>query len=475
MRRSTLQRVSLALTLLSLCAGTKSRAAEYVPLALHPENPHYFLWRDRPAILITSGEHYGAVLNRAFDFQTYLATLQTHGFNLTRTFSGAYCEPVGAFKIENNTLAPASGNLLCPWARSDVSGYAGGGNRFDLTRWDDQYFQRLTEFVREAGKRDIVVELVLFCPFYEDTMWELSPMNARNNVNGIGGIARTEVYTLGNGGLLAAQDAMVRRIVPALQNCDNLYFEICNEPYFGGVTEDWQSHIAQTITQAESGLPHKHLIAQNIANQSKKVESPNPSVSILNFHYAKPPRAVTENYQLNRVIADDETGFAGEDRVKPYRLEAWDFLLAGGAVYSNLDYSFTVGHEQGNAPINAPGGGGPELRKQLQILKRFLQGFGFIRMKPDDTVVKGSLPKGVTVRMLSEPGRAYAGYVNGNGLTELIVELPAGECQANWVNTKTGRAEKIEWFRHGGGLRTLQLPTYLDDIAVRIQLVPRTS
>ena len=464
-----MRRLSFFRMLPVLLAATSVLAAAPDPIALHPQNPHYFLWRDKPTILITSGEHYGAVLNRAFDFKLYLGTLQSSGFNLTRTFSGAYCEPVGAFKIERNTLAPAQGNLLCPWARSEQSGYAGGGNKFDLAQWDRQYFQRLTDFVGEAGKRGIVVELVLFCPFYEDTMWVLSPMNARNNVNGIGGLQRTDVYTLKDGDLLAVQDAMVQQVVQALQEFDNVYYEICNEPYFGGVTEEWQGHIAQTIVKAESGFAKKHLIAQNIANKSKKVENPNPNVSIFNFHYAKPPVTVAQNYQLNRVIADDETGFAGEDRVKPYRLEAWDFIVAGGAAFSNLDYSFTVGHEQGDATINAPGGGGPELRQQLQILKEFIQGLDFIRMKPDDSVVKSKPPKGVTARVLCEPGRAYAAYVNGNSLAELSLELPTGEYTAEWVDTKTGAVEKTESFRQDEGSHTLPVPKYAEDIALRIQ------
>jgi hypothetical protein len=265
------------------------------------------------------------------------------------------------------------------------------------------------------------------------------------------------------------QDAMVRRIVDALKDFDNVYYEICNEPYFGGVTEEWQNHIAQTIVQAAAGLPKRHLIAQNIANKSKKIENPNPSVSIFNFHYAKPPVAVTENYQLNKAIGDDETGFAGEDRVKPYRLEAWDFLVAGGAVYSNLDYSFTVGHEQGDARINAPGGGGSELRQQLQILKEFIQGFDFVRMKPDDTAIKAKLPKGTTARVLCQPGQAYAIYVNGYDLAELALELPAGEYKAEWLNTKTGQVEKTESFKHRGGPHTLPVPRYTDDIALRIR------
>ena len=453
----------------SILLGDDTSTAQQAPISLHPENPHYFLWRGRPTVLITSGEHYGAVLNRAFDYRKYLDTLQSHGFNLTRTFSGAYCEPPGAFNIERNTLAPAKSDLLCPWARSSTPGYANGGNKFDLKAWDPAYFQRLGDFVVEAGKRGIVVEMVLFCPFYEDSMWALSPMNVRNNVNGIGDVPRTEVYTLLHKDILAVQVEMVQRIVAALKDCDNVYYEICNEPYFGGVTEEWQAHVAGTIASAEAGLGHRHLIAQNIANNTKRVDKPDPHVSIFNFHYAKPPVTVAENYHLNKVIGDDETGFAGEDRVRPYRLEGWDFILAGGAVFSNLDYSFAVGHEQGDARINAPGGGGPELRRQLQILKGFIEGLDFIRMGPEESVIKGELPTGVTVRVLCDQGRAYALYVNGNGLTTMSLDMPSGSYGIEWVNTKNGRIEKAESVRHNGGTLTLQAPEYHDDIALRIK------
>src|SRR5262245_32643879 len=119
------------------------------PLALHPDNPHYFFFRGKPAILVTSGEHYGAVLNLDFDYRKYLQTLAADRLNLTRTFSGAYFEPPGAFNIARNTLAPARDRYLGPWARSDTPGFAHGGNKFDLTRYDDAYFRRLREFVAE--------------------------------------------------------------------------------------------------------------------------------------------------------------------------------------------------------------------------------------------------------------------------------------------------------------------------------------
>ena len=65
-------------------------------LRLYPDNPHYFLFRGKPAVLITAGEHYGAVLNLDFDYVRYLDELKACGFNLTRTFSGTYPEVGGA-------------------------------------------------------------------------------------------------------------------------------------------------------------------------------------------------------------------------------------------------------------------------------------------------------------------------------------------------------------------------------------------
>src|SRR6187401_496390 len=56
-------------------------AAPREPIRLHPENPHYFLWRGQPTLLITAGEHYGAVMNLDFDGGRYLDELKAHRFN----------------------------------------------------------------------------------------------------------------------------------------------------------------------------------------------------------------------------------------------------------------------------------------------------------------------------------------------------------------------------------------------------------
>lgn len=475
----------LALLALFLLAPLGGAAAEPpVPLALHPDNPHYFLFRGQPTVLITSGEHYGAVVNQDFDYRKYLDALAADKLNLTRTFSGAYVEPQGAFNIAKNTLAPAAGRFLAPWARSDEPGYPGGGPKFDLERWDEAYFARLKDFVAHASKVGVVVELNLFCPMYEEMQWKLSPMNPANNVQGVGPSDRTHVYTLDkHQGLLAVQEELTKKIVGELAEFDNVYYEICNEPYFGGVTLDWQHHIADVITTAEHHLARPHLISQNIANNTAKIEKPHPEISVFNFHYAVPPDAVAENFGLDKVIGDNETGFAGTSD-DTYRMEGWDFILAGGGLYNNLDYSFVVGHEDGtfDYPDSQPGGGSAALRQQLRTLLDFIQGFDLVKLKPDNAVIKGPLPAGLSARALVEPGQAYAVYVrplkgkDGDAkpekLAALTLELPAGKYQAAWISPASGQTLAEEAFEHAGGEKKLAAPAFSPDVALRVTKTP---
>ncbi|WP_422927864.1 hypothetical protein [Singulisphaera sp. PoT] len=434
------------------------------PIELHPENPHYLRYQGRTTVLVTSGEHYGSVLNLDFDFIPYLDALKASGLNMTRLFSGTYREVPGSFNIKENNLAPAPGRYLPPWIKV-------GEDKYDLDRFNPAYFDRLKQFLRAAEERGIVVEYVFFCPFYEDVLWDIDPMNAKHNVNGVGAVPGNEVFTLKHPELVARHEAFVRKVVAELKDVNNLYYEVCNEPYFGGVTREWQDRIIATIIDAEKVSLKKHLIAQNIANDKAKIESPNPAVSIFNFHYATPPDTVAMNYELKRPLGDDETGFRKTGDLV-YRVEGWEFMLAGGAIYNNLDYSFSTTHADGTAEVSdpTPGGGGPRLRKQLGILKRFLDGFDLLRMAPDITLIRGGVPDKVTPRVLAEAGKQYAVYLSGGKRVSLEVDLPAGAYHAEWLDTRSGEVVKVVDLevKEGSGLIQLNSPDFEEDIALRI-------
>ncbi|MCC6539736.1 MAG: hypothetical protein IT162_19465 [Bryobacterales bacterium] len=473
MFRATPWLCSLALLLLPALTSA-------APIRLHPDNPHYFLWKRKPAVLITSGEHYGAVLNRAFDYRRYLATLAADRLNLTRVFAGSYREVPGNFGIASNTLAPAPGDYLSPW--KEVS-----GGKFDLTQWNPAFFQRLKRFVAEAARRGVSVELVLFCPFYEENMWAVNPMNAANNVNGIGaGVKRDQVLSLSDARLTEVQVSLVRKIVQELRGADTLYYEICNEPYFQGVTLEWQERIAQTIAETEAGFAKKHLIAQHWANGSKTVDRPNAHVGLYNFHYSRPPESVAMNRHLRRAIGNNETGFDGNADAT-YRIQGWEFLLAGGALYNNLDYSFTVGHEDGTftPPASTPGGGSSTLRRQLSYLRAFFAAIPFAQMEPVTTVTVST----GAVRALAKPdGSVAALYLHHGRIvkdakpryqvdaasaarTLTLRNLPAGRYAVIWRNPHTGAELRGAEFSATGAETQVNTPEYSEDIAAVITRV----
>ena len=56
-------------------------------IRLHPDNPRRFLWRGKATFLLGSTEHYGALLNTAFDYERYFDEIASMGLNTSRIFA----------------------------------------------------------------------------------------------------------------------------------------------------------------------------------------------------------------------------------------------------------------------------------------------------------------------------------------------------------------------------------------------------
>jgi len=406
----------IILMVYTLVAGYIACAQPGGSLKLSNCNPHYAEFRGEPVLLLGSTEHYGAVINLDFDYVKYLDQLQNEGFNLTRTWNGIYREDTNSFGITNNTLAPKTGRFISPWMRSETPGYHLDGNKFDLNRWDEKYFDRLKDFVAQAEKRGIVVEIGLFCFFHFESTWNLSPMNPKNNINHLPEITRQEALTLLHPEYLKVQEAYIRKIVTELKDFDNIFYELINEPYSGlmfhsiDVKQDWQDWVAGIIVDTEKNFGNKHLLQQNIPTGIKPYNNPNPNVSILSFHYAVGDDAAL-NYPLNKLLNDGETGFAGPYE-HPYRQEAWHFFLNGGGMFNHLDYSFIAGYEDGTyqMPESSPGWGGKKLRNQFIVLKNFFRALDFVNMKPDTSLLAGFGNKRIEKSVFAKKDSVYVAY-----------------------------------------------------------------
>ena len=193
----------------------------------------------RPVMLRTATEHYGAILNAAFDYVPYLDLLAGSGGNLTRTF--VLFRELQSAVNPYSTCKPESIDYLAPYARVDAGRddpvALDGQPRFDLDRWDERFFARLHDCVGRAGALGVTVELTLFSNTYADAVWGLNPLHQANNVNDLSPIHWTEHTTARCLDRLERHLALVDKIVFECRDHPNVIFEPCNEPGAGAPVE----------------------------------------------------------------------------------------------------------------------------------------------------------------------------------------------------------------------------------------------
>lgn len=398
-------------------------------------HPGLLAWDGTPRVFVGSGEHYGALINRAFDYRRYLDAVAADGLDHIRLFLGTYRELPGQFGIVGNTLAPDEDDLGLAWRR-DASG------RYDLAVPDPAHLERLGAILAAAAARGIVVGLCLFCPCYADEQWLVHPFHPRNNRQGAGtdadGTPRPRGRQLAAADLRPWQGVLLDAVLPVAAATGGAYIELCNEPYVVATApadraamDDWQAWLAREIHARAPALP----IAINLGNRAVALpDGLPPGIAIATVHYPT-PEAAWLNRDRGIVLAGDETGFQGQDDAV-YRRQAWEFLLAGGGVFSHLDYAFTAASPEGRAAIPAglPGWGGPSLRRQLAFLRRLLADCDRPRMRPCPELLDIALPAGVRATALGIPGRQALIHLAGwpGGGPRLC--LPGGDWELRWID-----------------------------------------
>src|SRR5579872_7454017 len=198
------------------------------PIRIHPENPKCFEFRGKPLALLTATEHYGAVMNRPFRFERYLADAAEKRITLTRLFV-LFRELQNAMN-PYSTCKPESPDYIAPFLRTGPGTAQDGQPKFDLDRWNPEFFDRLHRFLSLASDYGIIVEVTLLSNTYAPNIWALNPVNHANNVNGLEEIEWPDYLTMRHPKLFECQAAHVRKIVEETKQYDNIVYEICNEP-----------------------------------------------------------------------------------------------------------------------------------------------------------------------------------------------------------------------------------------------------
>lgn len=239
------------------------------PLRVLPSNPRWFADGSGKAVVLV-GSHVwqnlqdnGLIIRGAtsnpppvFDYNGYLDTLARHGHNFFRMWRWETTQWTD--KYTGNEVKYCTPH---PWVME--------GGKFDLTRFDEAYFRRLRERVKAAGDRGIYVSVMLFEGWeiqFSDA-WGHHPFHGPMNRNGVeadadGDGLGVEFNTLQDTPMgkrvLALQEAYVRKVIEAVNDLDNVLYEIANEATTASTA--WQYHMIRFVKQVERGMAKQHPV-----------------------------------------------------------------------------------------------------------------------------------------------------------------------------------------------------------------------
>jgi hypothetical protein len=489
----------IALALIAATACTNS------PVKVSPTNPHYFFYKGKPLVLITSDHHYGAIIDRDFDYAKYLNYLSQNGMNLTRIYPGGMFEPPDKYQ-KGNPLGPLPGRQLLPWAKSDQTGantlLAEPGQasfKYDLDKWNPEYFDRLRSFIELAGRKNIIVEVPFFNGMYADC-WPLMPMYHENNIQNIGHYEEKDcgLFTTGdlrNQDVMKYQKAYITKITTELNKFDNLIYDICDEPSLQGLPVSgiiflpdsqvipWVEEMKNAFLHTEESLPKKHLLGQTVQNLSPDF-SIEPWCSWLPTEYVKPAeKALNLNYQNNKPLINVESNYFGMSLTKnsydvdAVRLEGWWFMLGGGAGCINLNGEYHRSQEDGGTNTKSI------IVPQKRILLNFMNSLNLEGLTRFNDF--SGIPSDAFCSILSDNKKQFALYLfhgtyesewgahfipaTGNYQDSPVLnKVPAGNYKLEWIDPSSGSVKQSENIRWSGGDLTLKTPGYTLDIAMRM-------
>jgi hypothetical protein len=142
-----------------------------------------------------------------------------------------------------------------PWARTGPGVAKDGKPKFDLTRFDPEFFDRLRARVIAAGERGIYVAVM----FFDGWAIHLSPapdhvkghpFHVKDNMNGVGieSILDYQVLPL-DPKVQELQETYLRRVVDVVHDLPNVLYEVANESSGGGSADaEFAAVLGQTGT-----------------------------------------------------------------------------------------------------------------------------------------------------------------------------------------------------------------------------------
>lgn len=422
-------------------------------LRVHSDNPRYFTDDSGQAIYLTGSHTWNNAVDMGpvdppepLDFPAHIQWLKGQGHNFIRLWTWE----LPRWDTARNKNKPPYNHHIAPlcYLRTGPGLALDGKPKFDLTKVNPAYLERLRARVGFAAENGIYVSVMLFEGWgnqFLSNSYEISPFNSFNNVNGIDGDpdedgVALEVHQLAVPEITKIQKAYVKRVLEELNGFDNLLYEIGNEIHASST--NWQYDMIRFIKDYEKGLPKQHPVGMTYQHKlgvnKTLFDSPadwiSPNDVVL--YRDNPPPA-----DGSKIIIADTDHFWG---IGGNATWVWKSFLRGlNPVFMDTVDDSVLSRDSEKVDAES-------IRKAMGATLEWSRRINLTTMEPRGELTNSNY-------CLADPGREYLVFAP-SGMGKVILELPSGNYRFLWYDTVSASETVVKNFKHPGGIRKIQIP-----------------
>jgi Family of unknown function (DUF6298)/Putative collagen-binding domain of a collagenase len=430
-------------------------SVEYNPLKVSKINPRYFTDANGKAVYLTGSHTWNNLVDMIdvsnpvpFDYLAYLDFLKEYNHNFYRLW---------AWELLNwdtrETKYSNPGNYLVspqPWLRSGPGTANDGEPVFDLTKFNESYFNRLRERVEEAQNYGFYVSIMLFEGWgiqFSPDAYRNHPFYPLNNINELGldtaESVRLEIHELKHERVLEIQEMYVKKVLETVNDLDNVLFEISNENH--PLSTEWQYHMIRFIKDYEMLLGNQHPVGmtfqykggdnQTLFDSPADWVSPNPDGG----YRDDPPEA-----DGSKVIVTDTDHLWGIGGNIDW---VWKSFLRGmNSIFMDMyDAKVIASSQNFQDSVWAD-----LINRNLGYTRHYADRMDLINMLPS-----GKLSS--TNYCLANIGKEYLVYMPSDSTISLNLKDVSGQFEVEWFDPSSGKTENSDDIQ-GGNMQEFTSP-----------------
>jgi chitodextrinase len=421
------------------------------PLKVSASNPRYFVDANGNPIVLAGSHTWNDLQDwgmngspQALNFTAYLNFLASHGHNFTllwRTELPVFCGLDTGLIATNFKVVPQ------PYLRTGPGNATDGGLQFDLTQFDQSFFNRVRSRVQQLGASGIYAGVYFYTGEWLNTFrcsGDGYPLTWTNNVNGIddGGGIGSVTMTAPNA-LTNIQDAYVNKMVDTLNDLPNVVWIVSEESPVGSTW--WNQHQISHLRAYEGGKPLQHPIGWAVM-----ADNSDATIYNSNADWVAPAARIspvttcgtgTPACKVN--VNDSDHSYFGmwNDSAQTNRQYAWENFTSGNQVifmdpymvyYPNQNRNLCL--SQVNGICSSPDPRWDNFRDNLGYLVSYSRRLSLSLVSPQPALCS----TGYCLAQTPAIGAEYLVYAPSGGSFTVNLSATTRVLNVEWMNPSTG-------------------------------------